>query len=89
MFGQARGCCSPDGHCRRKAPRKSSSTNDCKQIAFDHQKGIQFHFDLPVIAVQRIVFCVRNVEFLPSSRAMLVSDSSPPDLHVLHSTFLI
>jgi len=89
MFGQSHGCCNPDGHCKRKAPAKHSSGTDCKQIAFDHQKGIDLHFDSPVISVERIVLPARNVELLPRWRDALPFDPSPPDLQVLHSTFLI
>jgi hypothetical protein len=89
MFGQAHGCCNPDGHCKRKAPVKNSQARDCKQIAFDHQKGIDFHFELPVVAVSRIVLPVRNVELLPRWRDAIPFDPSPPDLQVLHSIFLI
>jgi hypothetical protein len=89
MFGQSHGCCSPDGHCKRKAPVKNSPARDCKQLAFDHQKGFDIHFDLPVIAVERIALPVRNVELLSRWRDALPFDPSPPDLQVLHSIFLI
>ncbi|HEY7304395.1 MAG TPA: hypothetical protein VH601_09790 [Bryobacteraceae bacterium] len=89
MFGQSHGCCNPDGRCKRKAPVKNSSGRDCKQIAFDHQKGIDLHFDLPVVAVVRIASPTRNVEHLPRWYDTLPFDPSPPDLQVLHSIFLI
>ena len=89
MFGQSHSCCNSNGHCKRKAPVKNSSARDCKQIAFNHQKGIDIHFDLPVVAVQRIALPVRNVELLPRWRDALPFDPSPPDLQVLHSIFLI
>jgi hypothetical protein len=68
---------------------KGGSGRDCKQIAFDHQKGIDLHFDLPVVAVERIALPVRNVELLPRGRDAIPLDPSPPDLQVLHSVFLI
>ncbi|MBV8830489.1 MAG: hypothetical protein JO108_14785 [Acidobacteriaceae bacterium] len=89
MFGQSHGCCNPDGHCKRKAPVKNSRARDCNQIAFDHQKGIDPHFDLPVVAVERIALPVRKVELFPRWRDALPLDPSPPDLQVLHSIFLI
>jgi len=89
MFGQSHGCCNPEGHCKRKAPAKNSPAPDCKQIAFDHQKGIDLHFDLPVIAVERIAAPVRDVERFPRGLDALPLDPSPPDLQVLHSIFLI
>ena len=89
MFGQSHGCCNPEGHCKRKAPAKNSPAPDCKQIAFDHQKGIDLHFDLPVITVERIAAPVRDVERFPRGLDALPLDPSPPDLQVLHSIFLI
>jgi hypothetical protein len=89
MFGQPHGCCNPDGHCKRKAPVKDGSGRDCKQIAFDHQKGIDLHFDLPVVTLAKIGLPLRNIEVLTRWRDVLPSDPSPPDLQVLHSIFLI
>jgi hypothetical protein len=89
MFGQSHGCCNPDGHCKRKAPVKNGSGRECNQIAFDHQKGLDLHFDLPVIAVGRIALPARNIELLPRWHDPLLIDPSPPDLQLLHSTFLI
>jgi hypothetical protein len=89
MFGQSHGCCNPDGHCKKKAPVKNGSGRDCNQIAFDHQKGIDLHFDLSAVAVERIALPVRKVELLPRWRDARPFDPSPPDLQVLHSTFLI
>lgn len=88
-FGKSHGCCSADGRCKTKAPIKNGSGHDCKQIAFEHQKGIDFHFDLPVVAMERIALPLRSVELLPRWQDPLVIDPSPPDLQVLHSTFLI
>lgn len=89
MFGQSRGCCNPDGHCKRKAPPKNGSTTNCKQIAFDHQKGIDLHLDLSAVAVERVELSLPTSALLPCSRDALLADPSPPDLQVLHSTFLI
>jgi hypothetical protein len=89
MFGQSHGCCNPDGHCKRKTPVKDGSGRDCKQIAFDHYKGIDLHFDLPVVSLAKIGLPLRNREVLARWRAVLPSDPSPPDLQALHSTFLI
>ncbi|HEX4772929.1 MAG TPA: hypothetical protein VH351_18995 [Bryobacteraceae bacterium] len=90
MFGGSHGCCNPDGHCKSKVPGKSSSDRDCKQIAFDHQKASDTHFDLPVVTTARIVIPIpSNMEGLPRWRDALPTDPSPPDLQVLHSIFLI
>src|SRR5690242_5814699 len=77
MFGQSHGCCNPDGHCKRKAPVKNSTGRECNQIAFDHQKGLDLHFDLPVVAVERIALPVRKVALLPRWPDALPFDPSP------------
>lgn len=88
MFGPSRGCCNPDGHCKGKVPHTNSS-RDCRQIAFERQKGMDLHCDLPAIAVERVPFCVRDAGLFFPSRDVLPIDPSPPDLQVLNSTFLI
>lgn len=88
MFGQSHGCCNPDGHCKSKVPTKNGSGRDCKQIAFDHQKGIDLHVDLPVVT-ESIVLPVRSVELSQRWWDTLPFDPSPPDFQILHSTFLI
>ncbi len=89
MFGQPPGCCNADGHCKRKAADKSSSTRECKQVAFDHQERIDLHVDLPVVIVERIALPIGDLGLLPPGRDTLLIDPSPPDLQVLHSTFLV
>jgi hypothetical protein len=89
MFGQSHGCCNPDGHCKKKAPVKSGAGRDCNQIAFNHQKSIDLHFDLPAVTVERIALPVPRTESLRLRRDALPLDPSPPDLQVLHSIFLI
>jgi len=65
------------------------SERECKLIAFDKQKGIDLHFDLPAVHVERIALSVRLVEVLITWRATVPPDSSPPDLQVLNSVFLV
>jgi hypothetical protein len=89
MFGESHGCCNPDGHCKQKAPAKDASGRTCDQIALDHQKGIDLHFDLPPMTWGRITLPVRNVELSLQWRDALPIDPSLPDLQVLHSIFLI
>lgn len=90
MFGKSHGCCNPDGHCKTKGPGKSNPGRNCTQIAFEHQKGIDLHFDLPVAAAaQPLALPVRTIELLPRCDDPRVIDPSPPDLQALHSTFLI
>ena len=46
MFGGAKSCCSPNGHCKTKTSPSQNSDRECKQIAFDHHKSVDFHIDL-------------------------------------------
>jgi hypothetical protein len=85
MIGGAKKCCAPDGHC--KTPKKQTASAECKQIAFDHHKSVDLHIDLPVVAVAVVHEPSHSVEM--SAAAAQPSEPSPPDLQVLHSTFLI
>ena len=89
MFGKSQGCCNPDGHCKRNAPAKNSPARDCKQIAFGHQKGIDLHFDLPAMAIDRITLTLPSTEPSPRWPDSFYVDPSPPDYQSLHSVFLI
>jgi hypothetical protein len=89
MWPGAKSCCSPDGHCKTKTPKQQSSTRECKQIAFDHQKSVDLHIELPLIAVVKIVVPVRMADALERWQGSNLIEPSPPDLPVLNSTFLI
>jgi hypothetical protein len=89
MWPGATGCCSPDGHCKTKTPVPQTSNRECKQIAFDHQKSVDLHIDLPIIAVVKIEAPLRAIEALERSHGTNSVEPSPPDLQVLNSTFLI
>jgi hypothetical protein len=91
MWPAAKTCCSPDGHCKTKTPAqpKQNSGRECKRIAFDHQKSTDLHIDLPVAGFVAFDFSLRTVERLTGPGDSLTVEPSPPDLQVLHSTFLI
>jgi hypothetical protein len=89
MFGGAKRCCAPNGHCKTKVPAPQSSDGECKQIAFDHQKSVDLHIELPIIAVVKIDLPTRAVELLERWHGAELIELSPPDLQILHSTFLI
>jgi hypothetical protein len=82
MFSGAKGCCSPGGHCKTK---QTPAKQDCKQIAFDHHKTIDHSVELPVTAI--VLVEQPYALFRVSSRVPV--DTSPPDLEILHSSFLI
>jgi hypothetical protein len=90
MFGGTKNCCSADGHCKTKRPpAKRAAGRECNQIAFDHQKSIDHHIELPMTAaveIERPLCAVKAVKHWHGANAV---DPSPPDLQILHSTFLI
>jgi hypothetical protein len=89
MVKGSKDCCNPDGHCKTKNPVKGSVDRECKQIAFDHQKSIDLHVDLPVVAILTIEPLGLEISTLQPSYEARPVDTSPPDLQLLHSTFLI
>lgn len=89
MWPGAKGCCSPNGHCKTKTPTPQNSRRECKQITFDHQKSVDLHIDLPVIAVVNFDLPMRAVEPFADWRGANPIEPSPPDLQVLNSTFLL
>jgi len=89
MWPGAKGCCSPGGHCKTKLPGPQKSTRDCKLIAFDNQKSIDLHIELPSIAAIKIDVPVPAIEALERWQGANPVEPSPPDLQVLNSTFLI
>jgi hypothetical protein len=88
MFGGAKSCCSPNGRCKTKPSPSQNSDRECKQIAFDHHKSVDFHIDPPTITMAKIELPVPTIEALEHWRGALI-EPSPPDLQILHSTFRI
>ena len=89
MWPGAKSCCAPDGHCKTKAPTQKNAGRDCKQIAFDHQKSVDFNVDLPAAAIVHFDLPLRTLQAVAAWRGTNPIEPSPPDLQVLHSTFLI
>jgi hypothetical protein len=89
MLGKSHGCCNPDGHCKRKPPSEGKSGALCSQIAFDHQKSIGVQFGLPVTTQTAFELRAPEIVVLAKRRTNRPADPSPPDLHLLHSVFLI
>lgn|SRR5581483_7592724 len=90
MFGGAKDCCAPDGHCKSKVPGQKTPGRACHQIAFDHHR----HADLSVCLPAPVVGHILPVQFTPERAAIQLDASrrvepSPPDLQILHSTFRI
>jgi hypothetical protein len=89
MFGGAKSCCSPNGHCKTKPSPSQNTDRQCKQIAFNHHKSLDLHIDLPIFAVVKVELPMPTVEALEYCRGAHMVEPSPPDLQILHSTFLI
>src|SRR3979490_1191897 len=89
MLRSSKSCCDPDGRCKTKSPVKQTPDRECNQIAFDHDKSIHVHIDLPVVTVLRVDLTIHPVEPSDGWRQATPIKPSPPDLQVLHSTFLI
>jgi hypothetical protein len=90
MWPGAKSCCSPNGHCKtKKTPTKQAPRRECTQIAFDHHKTIDHHIALPVVGAVEMVVPFRSVESVERWQLVSLVEPSPPDLQVLHSTFLI
>ena len=89
MWPGVKSCCAPDGHCKTKTPTQQNSGRECKQIAFDHQKSVDLHIDLPVVAVVAFDLALSAVEPLVALQSTNPVEASPPDLQVLYSIFLI
>jgi hypothetical protein len=91
MWPGAKSCCSPDGHCKtKKPPTKQDPGRQCKQIDLDHKKSVDHHLDLAVIvAAAQVASPIRTAEACARRHGTNPIEPSPPDLQVLHSTFLI
>jgi len=90
MWPSAKGCCAPGGQCKTKsAPAKQAGNRDCRQIAVDHQNFADTAVELPVAAVFSAVLAVPAFAHPACWRADYPADPSPPDLQILHSSFLI
>jgi hypothetical protein len=89
MWPGVKGCCGANGQCKTKKSRPPQTGRDCKQIAFEHQKSVDLHMDLPVLAVTPSDFLPRLAEPLTGWFGVSPMGPSPPDRQALHSTFLI
>src|SRR3954463_304509 len=90
MLSTAKGCCSPNGHCKTKSVPQKETNRQCKQIPFEHQRSLQVTAHLSVIAVIPSQPPILSA-VMPSDwhTANVVVEPSPPDKQALHSTFLI
>ncbi|MDQ6677243.1 MAG: hypothetical protein M3Z09_08095, partial [Acidobacteriota bacterium] len=90
MFGGAKGCCAPDGHCKTTtAPNTEASGPQCRLIAFEHRESVNLRVDLPVAGILTGGIPLVTTNAPANSLTTKPREPFPPDLQVLHSTFLI
>jgi|SRR5689334_3821476 hypothetical protein len=96
MLPGAKDCCSGKGHCKSKPVKQNSATEtkqnsgpECKQIAFGSQKSFALHVDFSATTDMRVGVPVPTAGILAPRADVSLIEPSPPDLQVLHSTFLI
>jgi hypothetical protein len=90
MFAGSQSCCAGDGHCKKTTPAKRTSSQDCKQLAFEHHNGIDHQIHSPaMISTWRAVTTISTAEILRYTAELNAIDTSPPDRQALNSTFLI
>ena len=89
MWPGAKSCCASDGHYKKKTPAQKTSGVECKQMALEHQKSVDLHIDLPVVAVAPFQVPLPAIQAMTTWRGVSPVEPSPPDLQILHSTFLI
>ena len=88
MWPGVKSCCTPGGHCKNtKSPEKPGPGSDCKQLAFEHHKSFDHHFDLPVVTGVIVSLPVPAVKAVAQRTGSIPPGESPPDLQVLHSIF--
>jgi hypothetical protein len=89
MWPGAKACCAPNGHCKTKTAPQKDAGRECKQIAFDQQKCVDYHIDLPLAALSG--FDLPQLTATPFTPASYLEppEHSPPDLQILNSIFLI
>lgn len=81
-------CCSKTGQCPRK-PAQNTPAKECERIALELQSFAHLLLDLPP-AIQPL-YALPDVETPTSffTQPVLAPAHSPPDLNILHATFLI
>ena len=83
-------CCQKNGQCER--PAKTAPAKECKRMPLEPQGFASAHADLavvPVIASAVVLPPLLDYSSAAPRPEAPISDHSPPDLNVLHSTFVI
>ena len=81
-------CCKAD-HCQRQKPSKTTATKECTRMPLEQPGPAHQQAELPVAIAtpsDLVATMQTQTEEAPFFSAV---QHSPPDLNVLHSTFLI
>jgi hypothetical protein len=89
MWPGVKSCCGANGQYKNKKTQQSQTGRECKQIAFEHQKSLDLHIELPVVGLAQSDFPPRPPEPVIRWSGVSPIEPSPPDLQALHATFLI
>ena len=91
MFPTAeKGCCNKAGKCER--PEKTAPAKECKRMPLELQGFASAHADLAAAVITTDILPFAPIRYAPRPGTQLETpavEHSPPDLTVLHSTFLI
>jgi hypothetical protein len=88
MFpGASSKCCNKSGQCER--PNKSQPKAECNRMPLALQSGSHVELALPAVAFVMAAAAPRSVVRLRIAPAEIADEHSPPDLHVIHSVFLL
>src|SRR5262245_29195253 len=83
-------CCQKNGQCER--PTKSAPAKDCKRLPLEPQGFASAHLELAAAAdvLDTIIVLPQfDATSLAYHHEITASEHSPPDLNILHATFLI
>ena len=88
MFpGVKKSCCTKSGQCER--PTKSAPAKECQRISLELQDATHLLLDLPPAVTSSDLLAPVAAPLALRRSATPAVEPSPPDLNVLHSTFLI
>jgi len=89
MLPKAKTDCCKAGKCERPAPQEKAPVKECKRMPLEPQHSVQVHADLPVAVIGVADLAGPQVTHSLFSAPPECVEHSPPELHVLNSTFLI
>ncbi len=89
MFPGAKQDCCNEGHCKKSTTQKSSSTKECNRMPLERHGFVHVHADLPAAITATCEAIQPAVVYSPSVMTPELVEHSPPELHILNSSFLI